>query len=99
MLANIELDTEAVDYWAIHPGGKKIVENFGVALQLLPTQLSESYDVLNNYGNMSSPTVLFVLKAVFDKIKLNKADNGVKKIFAAAFGPGLTVETMQLNHA
>jgi alpha-pyrone synthase len=99
MLANIDLDTQAVDYWAIHPGGKKIVENFGVALQLLPTQLSESYDILNNYGNMSSPTVLFVLKAVFDKIKLNQADNHVKKIFAAAFGPGLTVETMQLNHA
>jgi alpha-pyrone synthase len=99
MLANIDLDTQAIDYWAIHPGGKKIVENFGVALQLLPTQLSESYEVLNNYGNMSSPTVLFVLKAVLDKIKLNKTDNEVKKIFAAAFGPGLTVETMQLNHA
>jgi alpha-pyrone synthase len=97
MLANIDLDTKAVDYWAIHPGGKKIVENFGVALQLLPTQLSESYDVLNNYGNMSSPTVLFVLKAVFDKISLNSTDKSVKKIFAAAFGPGLTVETMQVN--
>lgn len=102
MLGNMGLDTQAVDYWAIHPGGKKIVENFGLALQLLPTQLSESYDVLNNYGNMSSPTVLFVLEAIFDKInldKLDKTEKSTKKIFAAAFGPGLTVETMQLTHA
>jgi predicted naringenin-chalcone synthase len=109
MLSNINLDTNAVDYWAIHPGGKKIVENFGAALNLLPNQLNESYEILNNYGNMSSPTVLFVLKKVFERAtesfsvdstteKLSVAREP-KKIFAAAFGPGLTVETMQLEYA
>jgi alpha-pyrone synthase len=103
MLSNINLDTNAVDYWAIHPGGKKIVENFGAALNLLPTQLNESYEILNSYGNMSSPTVLFVLKKVFDSIDITTEKFSVarkpKKIFAAAFGPGLTVETMQLEYA
>jgi alpha-pyrone synthase len=114
MLSDINLDTNAIDYWAIHPGGKKIVENFGTALNLLPTQLKESYEILNNYGNMSSPTVLFVLKKVLETIKSTTEKISVvdgktteklsvihkpKKIFAAAFGPGLTVETMQLEYA
>jgi alpha-pyrone synthase len=61
MLNSIGLDPNNVQYWAVHPGGKKIVENFGMALNLEENQLFESYDVLKNYGNMSSPTVLFVL--------------------------------------
>ena len=56
--------------------------------------LTESYKILKDYGNMSSPTVLFVLKEILDNIPPNESS---KKIFAAAFGPGLTVETMQLN--
>lgn len=93
MLDNLGVDKEEIDYWAVHPGGKKIVENFITAMGLTATDLAESYKVLNNYGNMSSPTVLFVLKQILDNIEPNQSD---KKIFAAAFGPGLTVETMQL---
>lgn len=94
MLANIGLDKNEIDTWAIHPGGKKIVENFGTAMELSAENLAESYQILNNYGNMSSPTVLFVLKEILE----NNADNqGRNNIFAAAFGPGLTVETMQLS--
>lgn len=93
MLDNLGVDKEEIDYWAVHPGGKKIVENFITAMGLTATDLAASYKVLNNYGNMSSPTVLFVLKHILDNIEPNQSD---KKIFAAAFGPGLTVETMQL---
>jgi predicted naringenin-chalcone synthase len=94
MLDNLGVDKDEIDYWAVHPGGKKIVENFITAMGLTATNLAASYKVLNNYGNMSSPTVLFVLKQILDNIEPNQSD---KKIFAAAFGPGLTVETMQLN--
>ncbi len=94
MLDNLGVDIEDVDYWAVHPGGKKIVESFITAMGLLPADLMESYKILNDYGNMSSPTVLFVLKQILDNIDPNESN---KKIFAAAFGPGLTVETMQLN--
>jgi predicted naringenin-chalcone synthase len=98
MLSNIGLNTEGVDYWAVHPGGKKIVDNFATALALLPSKLTESYQILRDYGNMSSPTVLFVLKQILDNIESNETDNRARKnIFAAAFGPGLTVETMQLT--
>jgi predicted naringenin-chalcone synthase len=49
--------------------------------------------VLNDYGNMSSPTVLFVLKRIQEALD-KKQDN---KIFGAAFGPGLTIETFILS--
>lgn len=94
MLDNLDVNSDDVDYWAVHPGGKKIVENFVTAMGLSPADLAESYKILNNYGNMSSPTVLFVLKEILDHIPPNESP---KKIFTAAFGPGLTVETMQLN--
>ena len=94
MLSNIGLNKNDIDTWAIHPGGKKIVENFGVAMGLSAENLTESYKILNNYGNMSSPTVLFVLKEILDNNIENPNRNN---IFAAAFGPGLTVETMQLS--
>ena len=94
MLGNIGLDKNDIDAWAIHPGGKKIFENFGAAMELSAENLAASYKILNNYGNMSSPTVLFVLKEILDNNDDNSKQNN---IFAAAFGPGLTVETMQLK--
>jgi predicted naringenin-chalcone synthase len=93
MLNSIDLNPNNVQHWAVHPGGKKIVENFGMALKLEENQLQASYEILKNYGNMSSPTVLFVLKKILEKTSLTSKG---ETIFAAAFGPGLTVETMQL---
>ena len=62
MLDSLKINPNKIDYWAIHPGGKKIVDDFFETLQLDKSKAAESYDVLRNYGNMSSPTVLFVLK-------------------------------------
>ena len=95
MLDKIGLLPSAIAHWAIHPGGKKIVDDFAVALNLDKTALSETYDVLKNFGNMSSPTVLFVLKQVLEKAKDAKLG---EKLFSAAFGPGLSIETMQLQY-
>ena len=78
--------------WAIHPGGKKILENIQKELQLDQNDLQVSFDILRDYGNMSSPTILFVLKQIMMQL------NGThEKIFAAAFGPGLTMETIILE--
>ena len=95
LLGEIGLVPSDIAHWAIHPGGKKIVDDFATALQLDKTLLAEAYDVLKNYGNMSSPTVLFVLTQV-----LKKAASAAvgEKLFAAAFGPGLSIETMQLQY-
>ena len=52
-----------------------------------------SYDVLRENGNMSSPTILFVLKELLSKKTIKKKDT----VFAAAFGPGLSLETAVLK--
>lgn len=78
--------------WAIHPGGKKILENIKTELQLTSDDVKVSFDVLRRFGNMSSPTILFVLKDIISQLNSNK-----EKIFAAAFGPGLTMETLILE--
>jgi predicted naringenin-chalcone synthase len=96
MLDNIGLDITKINHWAVHPGGKKIVENFGAAMGLSVVDLAHSYQTLKDYGNMSSPTVLFVLNHILETVTSNEAN---QVIFAAAFGPGLTVETMQLRYA
>lgn len=83
------LKKENITDWCIHPGGKKILEAIHKSLHLTNDTLTESYDVLKEYGNMSSATILFVLKKIFEKTGSEKE----KTIFGAAFGPGLTMET------
>jgi predicted naringenin-chalcone synthase len=95
MLDAIGLNPSQIAQWAIHPGGKKIVDDFALALNLDKTSLADTYEVLKNYGNMSSPTVLFVLKQVLAKAGSGRSGD---QIFAAAFGPGLSIETMQLQY-
>ncbi len=72
--------------WCIHPGGKRILEAIQKSVGITPEQVAPSYSVLQQYGNMSSATILFVLKKMLQ-------ENGETPIFGAAFGPGLTVET------
>lgn len=82
-----------ITHWGIHPGGKKILDAVGKSLHLSTDQLQHSYDILRNFGNMSSCTILFVLKRIQSSI------NGKppSKIFSAAFGPGLTLEALILS--
>jgi len=76
-----------VSHWCIHPGGKRILEAIHKSLGFTNGQLSASYSVLQEVGNLSSATILFVLK------KMMEAKQPIPKLFGAAFGPGLTVET------
>ncbi|MGN6618945.1 MAG: type III polyketide synthase [Ilyomonas sp.] len=85
-----KLATEDITHWCLHPGGRKILDLVEKKLQLKDKALQYSRKVLNDYGNMSSPTILFVLKEIMDEIKQTKKSS---KIFGAAFGPGLTMET------
>jgi alkylresorcinol/alkylpyrone synthase len=78
--------------WAIHPGGKKILEASAKALAISNEDLCPSFEVLRQYGNMSSPTILFVLKKIMEDKKPKTGS-----VFAAAFGPGITIETMLMN--
>lgn len=81
-------------HWAVHPGGKRILDAIAKELEFQNGELQSAYSVLENYGNMSSPTVLYVLKDILD----NKLDHHKEElVFSAGFGPGLTMESMILS--
>ncbi|MFT6479638.1 MAG: putative naringenin-chalcone synthase [Spirosomataceae bacterium] len=90
-LNQLDWKVKDVSHWAIHPGGKDILAATQKALSISKEDLVASYEVLKNYGNMSSPTILFVLKEIMQKAVLGE------RIFGAAFGPGLTLESFQLT--
>lgn len=85
---------EDINLYAIHPGGLKILKACEKALKISPQDNFHSYEVMQNFGNMSSATILFVLKSIWNTLK--PADHH-KNIFACAFGPGLTLESMFLK--
>ncbi|WP_022888966.1 type III polyketide synthase [Agromyces italicus] len=80
---------EAVAHWAIHPGGRSILDKVEARLALGEPQLAPSRAVLRDYGNMSSATVLFVLREILHSEVAADGD----RVAAMAFGPGLTVES------
>ena len=86
LLSSHDLTRDDVGFWGIHPGGRAIVEKAQEVLNLNDQQVHDSLEVLRLHGNMSSPTVLFVLKRHLDRSE--KPRNAV----ALAFGPGLTIE-------
>ena len=83
-----DLSITDISHWCIHPGGKKIVDVIQKQLALQDTDTKYSREVLAEYGNMSSPTILFVLKKIMADLTNKSAS-----IFGVAFGPGLTMET------
>jgi predicted naringenin-chalcone synthase len=84
-----KISRDQITHWSIHPGGRKILEAIEKSAAISKEKLDASYQVLNKYGNMSSPTILFVLKEILSSLSLTEN----AKIFGAAFGPGLTMET------
>jgi alpha-pyrone synthase len=82
----------AIDLWAVHPGGRTILDAVEQALELREDALGVSRDILARFGNMSSATVMFVLEQMLKQAK--KGQTGC----AMSFGPGITAETM-LFHA
>ena len=74
----------AIEAWAVHAGGRSILDAVEKGLQLAPTALDDSREVLRNCGNMSSSTLMFALR----RIMRREPASGV----ALAFGPGLAME-------
>ncbi len=87
LLGTTGLTKEAIQHWAIHPGGRAILDKVQAGLDLNEDDLESARAILKRYGNMSSATILFVLKEV-----MKKAQSG-ELIYGMAFGPGLTVES------
>ncbi len=85
-LAQHGLRREAIGSWAIHPGGPRILDAIAESLELGDEQLAASREVFAKYGNMSSPTVLFILSHLHER-------GAPLPCVALGFGPGLTAES------
>lgn len=82
-----------IELWAVHPGGRSVLDAVDRGLDLSTSALAESRAVLESFGNMSSATVMFVLERM-----LAMAASGARGC-GMAFGPGLTAETMLFHKA
>lgn len=79
---------DGIRHWALHPGGRAILDAMQAGLHLSDGEMKASRTVLKNYGNMSSASILFVMKELLENAEIKKGDI----LCAAAFGPGLTME-------
>jgi predicted naringenin-chalcone synthase len=82
---------QEISMWAVHPGGKSVLDAVERELGLPPSMLGASREVLRAFGNMSSATVMFVLE------RLMKRSGRRARGLAMSFGPGLVAETMQFG--
>ena len=92
MLAGQSLDVEAVDRFICHPGGMKVIEALEGSLSMGQGELDLEREVLADHGNMSAPTVLFVL----DRARRRGLP---KRSVVTALGPGFTASTVTLKAA
>ncbi len=84
--------TRAVDLWAVHAGGRTVLDAVEIGLRLDPAALLASREVLRAHGNMSSATIMFVLRHL-----LAVADAAGARGLAMAFGPGMVAETFRFR--
>lgn len=85
--------TQAIDLWAVHAGGRTVLDAVEISLSLDKQALADSRAVLSAHGNMSSATIMFVLK------RMMEASNTAKRGLAMAFGPGMVAETFRFTMA
>jgi predicted naringenin-chalcone synthase len=96
--SNADLSAASADrgamLWAIHPGGRLILDSVQEACGLTDEQMGASREVLRRYGNMSSASVMFALRELWKEHRGAGKEHAGRAI---AFGPGLTVETMDFT--
>lgn len=100
LFQRLGIDPASYGGLAVHPGGKSILDRFVSVFGLPSDALDASRRVLRDYGNMSSATILFVLRELLHSDTNDDdggANDGANSILALAFGPGLTVETADLR--
>jgi predicted naringenin-chalcone synthase len=93
ILGGFGVKTEDIKYWALHPGGRAILDSIQKGLELSDEAMVPSRAILKNYGNMSSASILFVLKEIMISNNISKGEF----CCAVAFGPGLTMEVALLK--
>jgi predicted naringenin-chalcone synthase len=84
-------ERDGIELWAVHPGGRSILDAVEKGLELPADALAASREVLSRFGNMSSATVMFVLQRMMQQARPGQRG------CAMSFGPGLTAETMRFH--
>ncbi|WP_010272628.1 type III polyketide synthase [Paenibacillus senegalensis] len=90
-----------LELWAIHPGGKGIIDGLQSIYKLEDRQTAPSREVLRRYGNMSSATILFVLQRMLKQIQAEEEESSELRSrsgIAIGFGPGLHAELLELTY-
>ncbi|MEO8270053.1 MAG: 3-oxoacyl-[acyl-carrier-protein] synthase III C-terminal domain-containing protein, partial [Aureliella sp.] len=85
-----------IDFWGVHPGGPRILDAVQNSLQLPPAALTTSRGILQRHGNMSSPTVLFILNE-FRQQRIDNSNTQRQNCILLGFGPGLVAEIALLS--
>lgn len=85
LLDRHNLDAHQIQWWAVHPGGTAVLERVEKTLNISHAALRFSYDVFRHYGNMSSPSVMFVLDKILREGTPESADKGLLLSFGAGF--------------
>ena len=89
-LKKFGLNHSEMKHFLFHPGGKKVLNAFSESLQIGEDKLYYSNTILENYGNMSSPTVLFVIDEFLKQSHFQPSEKGI----IGAMGPGFTSENL-----
>ncbi|MBI1803998.1 MAG: type III polyketide synthase [Ignavibacteriae bacterium] len=88
LLKTYHVTEDQITHWVLHSGGRKVIDSIRQEMKLSNEQVHHSKCVLQNFGNMSSPTVLFVLQETLRNARPTSGDLGVM----VAMGPGLAIE-------
>jgi alkylresorcinol/alkylpyrone synthase len=94
LLARHSLRRSEIDHWVIHPGGKAVLDAVQQALELPPTALATARSVMRRCGNMSSPSVLFVL----DETHRERHPREGERAVLASFGAGFAAHAALLEY-
>lgn len=89
LFTDYNLTPQQIKHWALHPGGRAILDKIQNSFSLEDEQLASSRNILAEFGNMSSATILFVLADLLQK----SPQQNTEPVLAMAFGPGLTIES------
>ncbi|WP_448519435.1 type III polyketide synthase [Rhodoflexus sp.] len=92
----LQLPADAIKYFVFHPGGKKILTEIENGLGISSHENRWAYDIMQRFGNMSSATILFVLQHLMATLRSESYQPGAQ-VLAAAFGPGLTMESAMIQ--
>jgi predicted naringenin-chalcone synthase len=87
------LDRAAIDHWIVHPGGRRIIENIGSALELSDDDLATSWRSLADHGNIGTPSIFYVLKETIEYCEPQPGELGLM----VTVGPGVTIGLMLLQ--